>query len=104
MAFGMNGNDVMVGGEAGKEAVLPLNRETLGGIGQGIADTMNIGSEQLAMLLQEIKDELHSLLEKDDTVVIQVDGKTIAKVTKNPMDDELGKKSRDKQRRLASDW
>ncbi len=104
MAFGMNGNDVMVGGEAGKEAVLPLNRETLGGIGQGIADTMNIGSEQLAMLLQEIKDELHSLLEKDDTVVIQIDGKTIAKVTKNPMDDELGKKSRDKQRRLASDW
>lgn len=104
MAFGMNGNDVMVGGEAGKEAVLPLNRETLGGIGQGIADTMNMGSEQLAMLLQEIKDELHSLLEKDDTVVIQVDGKTIAKVTKNPMDDELGKKSRDKQRRLASDW
>ncbi|MFW3364499.1 phage tail protein [Aerococcus viridans] len=104
MAFGMNGNDVMVGGEAGKEAVLPLNRETLGGIGQGIADTMNMGSEQLAMLLQEIKDELHSLLEKDDTVVVQVDGKTIAKVTKNPMDDELGKKSRDKQRRLASDW
>ena len=104
MAFGMNGNDVMVGGEAGKEAVLPLNRETLGGIGQGIADTMNMGSEQLAMLLQEIKDELHILLEKDDTVVVQVDGKTIAKVTKNPMDDELGKKSRDKQRRLASDW
>jgi phage-related protein len=31
MAFGMNGNDVMVGGEAGKEAVLPLNKDTLGG-------------------------------------------------------------------------
>ena len=42
MAFGMNGNDMMVGGEAGKEAVLPLNRETLGGIGEGIAATMNL--------------------------------------------------------------
>ena len=42
MAFGMNGNNMMVGGEAGKEAVLPLNRETLGGIGEGIAATMNL--------------------------------------------------------------
>ncbi|WP_373792253.1 hypothetical protein [Jeotgalibaca porci] len=45
MAFGMNGNDVMVGGEAGKEAVLPLNRETLGGIGRGIEDTMKSNDE-----------------------------------------------------------
>ena len=35
-AFGMNGNNLMVGGEAGREAVLPLNRNTLGQIGQGI--------------------------------------------------------------------
>lgn len=42
MAFGMNGNNMMVGGEAGKEAILPLNRETLGGIGEGIAETMNL--------------------------------------------------------------
>lgn len=41
MAFGMNGNDIMVGGEAGKEAVLPLNKETLGGIGAGISATMD---------------------------------------------------------------
>lgn len=38
--FGMNGNNAMVGGEAGKEAVLPLNKENLGAIGAGIAETM----------------------------------------------------------------
>lgn len=39
MAFGMNGNNVMVGGEAGAEAILPLNKRTLGDIGQGIIDS-----------------------------------------------------------------
>ena len=38
--FGMNGNNMMVGGEAGNEAVLPLNDKTLGTIGRGIAQTM----------------------------------------------------------------
>ena len=38
--FGMNGNNFMVGGEAGNEAVLPLNDKTLGAIGRGIAQTM----------------------------------------------------------------
>ena len=42
--FGMNGNRAMVGGEAGTEAIIPLNRETLGKIGQGIAETMNLNS------------------------------------------------------------
>ncbi|HEM6234407.1 TPA: phage tail tape measure protein, partial [Streptococcus suis] len=39
-AFGMNGNNLMVGGEAGNEAILPLNDKTLGAIGRGIAQTM----------------------------------------------------------------
>ena len=38
--FGANGNSLMVGGEAGNEAVLPLNNQTLGAIGRGIAQTM----------------------------------------------------------------
>ena len=38
--FGMNSNNMMVGGEAGNEAVLPLNEKTLGAIGRGIAQTM----------------------------------------------------------------
>ena len=38
--FGANGNNLRVGGEAGNEAVLPLNDKTLGAIGRGIAQTM----------------------------------------------------------------
>ncbi len=38
--FGMNGNNIMVGGEAGNEAVIPLKKKTLGAIGQGIAQTI----------------------------------------------------------------
>lgn len=34
--FGMNGNNLQVGGEAGREAILPLNKEVLGQIGDGI--------------------------------------------------------------------
>lgn len=92
-AFGMMGNDVMVGGEAGREAVLPLNRETLGGIGEGIAATMNWGNEQIVALLESIKGQLADLLNRNETVVIQVDGKTIAMVTRDHMDKELGDKS-----------
>ncbi|MED0904196.1 DUF2207 domain-containing protein [Bacillus nitratireducens] len=38
--FGMNGGNLQGAGEAGKEAVLPLNKKTLGDIGEGIAKTM----------------------------------------------------------------
>lgn len=95
MAFGMNGNDIMVGGEAGKEAVLPLNRDTLGGIGQGIADTMDFSNAQIQEILLSIKDLLLDMLSRDDTIVVQLDGYTIARVTRDPMDRELGKKNRD---------
>lgn len=98
MAFGMNGNDIMVGGEAGKEAVLPLNRETLGGIGQGIASAMNWNNEELAEKLEEIKELLISLLNRNDTVVIQLDGRMIAKVIRDYTDTELGNKQRLKER------
>lgn len=104
MAFGMNGNDVMVGGEAGKEAVLPLNRETLGGIGQGIASTMDFSNEQIARLLEEIKDSILDMLNRDDTVIIQLDGNTIAKVVRDPIDRELGKKTDNRNRGLADGW
>lgn len=40
-AFGFNGKNVLAGGEADNEAVLPLNEKNLGAIGRGIAKTMN---------------------------------------------------------------
>lgn len=96
MAFGMNGNDIMVGGEAGKEAVLPLNSKTLGGIGKGISSTMNLNNLQIESLLRDIKDQLAELLKRDDTVIVQLDGQVIARVTRDPMDRQLGLKNRDK--------
>lgn len=42
--FGMNGSNLMAGGEAGPEAILPLNKSTLGTIGQSIAKTMNLSN------------------------------------------------------------
>lgn len=41
--FGMNGNNLQVGGEAGREAVLPLNKEVLGQIGDGIVKATDGG-------------------------------------------------------------
>ena len=38
--FGQNGNNLMVGGEAGTEAVLPLNSKNLAAIGRGVAEHM----------------------------------------------------------------
>ncbi|MFJ6263183.1 phage tail tape measure protein [Rhodococcus erythropolis] len=39
--FGMNGGNLQGAGEAGPEGVLPLNKKTLGAIGEGIAATMS---------------------------------------------------------------
>lgn len=55
-AFGMNGNNVMAGGEKDKEAILPLNEKNLSGIGRGIAATMGNVSNygELMMLLKQL--------------------------------------------------
>ena len=56
-AFGINGNNLMVGGEAGPEAVLPLNEKNLGEIGKAIASTMGKGQgEPVTIVVQSILD------------------------------------------------
>ncbi|WEB12837.1 phage tail tape measure protein [Streptococcus anginosus] len=66
-AFGVNGNSLMVGGEAGKEAVLPLNDQTLGAIGRGIAKTMtsNLPPVHITITGNTVREEtdLHRLAE-----------------------------------------
>lgn len=66
-AFGVNGNSLMVGGEAGKEAVLPLNDQTLGAIGRGIAKTMtsNLPPIHITITGNTVREEtdLHRLAE-----------------------------------------
>lgn len=74
-AFGMNGNNVMVGGEAGSEAILPLNARNLAGIGKGIADQMQpMGEQHVSVVV--------------NPAPVLLDGEQIAEVTFN----DVGKK------------
>ena len=88
-AFGMNGNNVMAGGEAGSEAILPLNARNLGMIGQGIANTMNLAQPQA----QETKTQ---------PIVLQIDGKTFAQIIGDYTGDEGGLRIRKLERGLAT--
>ncbi|HHA7653767.1 TPA: hypothetical protein ACOP3J_001143 [Streptococcus pneumoniae] len=66
--FGMNGNNLMVGGEAGSEAVLPLNKETMGMLA--------------SLIMDQITDKIVIEVPKQDSqpVYLQVDGQTFAKL------------------------
>ncbi|USK40175.1 hypothetical protein LIS77_06660 [Cytobacillus firmus] len=68
--FGMNGGMLQGAGEAGPEAALPLNNETLGAIGRGIASTM--GTRQ-PMIIQMVTPDRRVLAEMvvDDITEIQ---------------------------------
>jgi hypothetical protein len=71
--FGMNGNNAMVGGEAGSEAILPLNRQTLGMIGQGIAESSDFSNQEIMAVLFEILSVLKATYDKDGSVYIDSD-------------------------------
>lgn len=68
--FGMNGNNLMVGGEAGPEAVLPLNKPTM--------------SMLAGLIMDQITDKIVIEVPKQESqpqpVYLQVDGKTFAKL------------------------
>ncbi|HEP7797642.1 TPA: phage tail tape measure protein [Streptococcus pyogenes] len=53
-AFGMNEKQLMVGGEAGKEAVLPLTKQNLAAIGEGIASTMGTGGNFINVSITDV--------------------------------------------------
>lgn len=59
--FGAAGGKLMGAGDAGSEAALPLNAETLGGIGKGIAAAMGGNSTQ--------------------PIVLNIDGRTFAEIS-----------------------
>ena len=80
-AFGMNGNNVMAGGEAGSEAILPLNARNLGMIGQGIANTMGNGSSDTNTLMIALKNVLNDvkfeLIDGGDAIRTVIDNRLI---------------------------
>lgn len=66
--FGMNSNGLMGGGEAGKEAVLPLNESTLGMVADHIMST--------------VKDKIVVNVEQPNPqpIILNIDGKTFAQL------------------------
>lgn len=91
-AFGMNGNSVQVGGEAGREAVLPLNSKNLAGIGAGIAQASGFDLHEIKQMLQGIMNELRNIGDRPVIVNVTLDGKVIARVIQDPLDKENGRK------------
>ncbi|MGT2755369.1 hypothetical protein [Streptococcus ovis] len=71
--FGINGNNAMVGGEAGDEAILPLNSKTLGDIGIGVAETMRLEQEEILQALYTIIELLEKLLQKNPNIMLDGD-------------------------------
>lgn len=93
--FGMNGDNLQVGGEAGREAVLPLNKDTLGGIGRGISETMQSDQQAILDKLDELI-EILSLLGFDFDIRLD-DGTLVGKLA-DKIDRAIYDNSRRKQR------
>jgi phage-related minor tail protein len=76
--FGANGGSLMAGGEAGNEAVLPLNDRTLGAIGEGIVNAMakqtgnSDDNREVIRLLNVIANK---------STVIEMNGRKVAEAT-----------------------
>ena len=84
--FGMNGNNLMVGGEAGKEAVAPLS-DLMDYVRQAVAEQ---NQESLLMFSQMI--ELLAIIAQKDNN-IYVDGDNLTNVLSKRMNDLKNKKA-----------
>lgn len=71
--FGINGDSLMVGGEAGKEAVIPLTAKVLAGIGEGIAKHMQQQSQTIYI----------------EPAPVIIDGQQVAEITFNPINQKM---------------
>ncbi|WPC08794.1 phage tail tape measure protein [Globicatella sp. PHS-GS-PNBC-21-1553] len=81
--FGFNGRNIMAGGEAGPEAILPLNKEVLANIGVGISATMN--NDEIIALLYQANDRLADLVDKNTT--LELNGRILAEEIRNDIND-----------------
>ncbi|MFC9726073.1 phage tail tape measure protein [Bacillus cereus] len=60
--FGMNGGNLQGAGEAGKEAVLPLNKKTLGDIGAGIVAAMPRQQFAISGEINQVMDDMSRMM------------------------------------------
>lgn len=93
--FGMDGNTAMVGGEAGNEAILPLTREVLGKIGEGIADTMG-GDESI--ILEALLAEIQGLRDDQKELSVILDSSELVGALRKKIDQALEKDANRRRR------
>lgn len=67
-AFGMNGNSMMVGGEAGKEAVAPIST-LMGYVRQAVAEATGNSQEQMVELLRALVEKNMNVYLNEDQLV-----------------------------------
>lgn len=89
-------------GEAGPEAIIPLNRETLGGIGVGVAEEMNPQNDIVIALLEKLVATNEAILGKDTELSVNIDSMRVARATSNAMSDINGQQIRTIDRGLAT--
>lgn len=68
--FGFDGSNFHAGGEAGDEAILPLNDKTLRPIGQQIADSAGLNRHDTTAFFERIIELLEQLLSKNTDLYI----------------------------------
>ena len=94
-AFGMNGNNMMVGGEKDPEAILPLNQKNLSGIGQGIVESSNFGMfEGIVTRLDTLIEIVKALLSLEPKYQILLDTGVLAGELTPYVNKELAKEEK----------
>lgn len=86
--FGSMGNTLLGGGEAGSEAILPLNDRNLGGIGMGILQALNKENTDSYLNSAVASSPIYI------TVQSILNGKVVANEILDPIDSGLNNKSR----------
>ena len=96
--FGMNGGNLMGGGEAGREAVLPLNRDTLGSIGEGIVNASDMNNPGFLEKLDAIIDLLVELLTVNPQYQVLLDSGALVGELTPLIDERMGRRAERKMR------
>lgn len=89
-------------GEAGPEAIIPLNRETLGGIGEGVAKEMNSQNDTVIALLEKLVATNEAILGKDTELSVNIDSMRVARATSSAMSEINGQQIRTINRGLTT--
>lgn len=78
-------------GEAGPEAIIPLNNKTLGGIGAGIEANM---SKDNSAIIAELRQIQNAIREEQKEFIIEMDKRQVGRAVRDEIDKGLANKTR----------